>query len=257
MSGDARQRYPFPLQPFLQLQRLRKLRLGAVSHVKNTMPLPLELDTLPQLEELYLNFVAGQVDGGLSVDEPHLSNVPLGQHLKTLQLRGLGSRDTWLHPQLAKRLAACPKLSRISLEGPKLQKGFLNELSCCLEQGLVRAPSVWSVDWTWCRLASPKARCVSTAHLDQLMPSCSEDNETLRRLAHALSRKGAALQVQTNAHATLDVRISCEKAVDLEEHPGDGLEWYGKGMEWFIGGVAPTALSIGQSATFNNRYVSS
>lgn len=227
---------------FLQLPRLRKLRLSAVRLGGSSGIL--DLRNAPALEELDLDFLE---DSNSTLSDPSgNSSEPLSLSLRKLQLSGLGPARDILKPQLAKRLLICPKLELVALSGSRLQEHFFNE--CCESLQAETLKSAVQVRWTWTHTVR------STA--DPLIPTRhNEDaNELLRRTAHQLALSGGELHVTTERGIRLDPRLSPADAAILEKRPSQGMETYGQGMEWFLGGVVPAPLTTMQQMTLNNRY---
>mmetsp|Transcript_133756 Transcript_133756/g.286034 ORF Transcript_133756/g.286034 Transcript_133756/m.286034 type:complete len:516 (+) Transcript_133756:98-1645(+) len=254
--ADLRDARPMPVEPFLHLSGLRKLRLAAVAYCgataiigATTPPLLLDLSRLPGLEELDLCFLAApaaaaELGGGITCASASSSMEPLGARLRRLRLTGLGSGPMGLSEELGRRLAACPGLEELRLSGRRLEVDFLRGFLDGLEgsqpaaQG-GRAPLL--LEWTWSDPAAAAA-AASAASLP-----------IMRCVATALARQGGVLQVAVDLRPPLDPRLSCEDAAAMEQRPTDGLHTFGEGMEWFLGGVPPTGLTVEQHAVISNR----
>lgn len=241
LKGEARTctSTPMCLEQFLQLPTLRKLKLSAV-RLGGSAGI-LDLRNIPNLEELDLVFLE---DANSSLNAPSgSSSEPISLNLRRVHLTGLGPTSDILRPQLAKQFLACPKLELIALSGSCLQEDFLNE--CCeattLKSGL-------HVQWTWTHTVR------STG--DPLLPIRQREdaNELLRKTSQQLALHGGELHVMTERGIRLDPRLSPEDAATIEKRPSQGMETYGQGMEWFVGGKVPAPLTTEQRMTLNNRF---
>lgn len=269
--AEKRDLKPLPLEPFLKLHRLRKLRLsvvscrpslsliGAPSQAVN--PLILDLRQLPSLEELDLHFNAAEEDeasAGLTapseastvVTEPseQLRVKCLGPKLRRLCLTGLGPSVSGLRPSLARAVVACPCLEHVVLSGPRLPEDFMLELCKLSAQRSAQECLRFHLDWVEAPRvsASPQSPNGGTARNHNMSQELSQ------HLA-GLKDHGVSFQV-SSAKPCLDLRFTSATAARLEQKLNAGLSSYGDGMDWFLGGVPPAPLSVGQSAVINNRY---
>eukprot|EP00929_Paragymnodinium_shiwhaense_P116607 TRINITY_DN8628_c0_g1_i2.p2 TRINITY_DN8628_c0_g1~~TRINITY_DN8628_c0_g1_i2.p2 ORF type:complete len:161 (-),score=12.65 TRINITY_DN8628_c0_g1_i2:273-755(-) len=150
----------------------------------------------------------------------------------------------------AKRLV-CTHANRCNHQrSGTLQEDFLEELRSSLEQGFVTVPSSLRVEWRWCRTLGSSSMLYKVAEDKPQRSGVA----SLQRLGDVLAARGGSLQVSADVKPSVDLRTSCEEAGRLEQRPCGALSWYGEGMEWFIGGVAPADLTMGQRAVINNRY---
>jgi len=210
---------PMSFAPFLQLPTLRRLKLSAVA------PAILDTRNMPGLEELDLGFAG---EGALAAEDSQ----SLGS-LRSLNLSGL--KCDVLRPALAKSLLASPSLEHLSLSGTR-QDAFLEELCSQLELGNPSAGRL-SVEW----ICSPPAP-----------PGDTDLEGLLERLARALRRNGGELQVSSD-RGSVDPLLSPEAAANAESRPCQGLKSFGEGMEWFLGGQIPSAMTMHQTGIINNR----
>eukprot|EP00929_Paragymnodinium_shiwhaense_P116610 TRINITY_DN8628_c0_g1_i5.p1 TRINITY_DN8628_c0_g1~~TRINITY_DN8628_c0_g1_i5.p1 ORF type:complete len:511 (-),score=39.86 TRINITY_DN8628_c0_g1_i5:224-1756(-) len=253
-STTGVQRYAMPWKPFSTMRSLKTLRLGAV-HVENLdKTLYLNCDGLPDLEDLELQvLVMSPPSSSQASSLPTIRNrndTPLGKSLKKLTLRGLPALPAWLPREFAQRVGACTQLEELRLAGNTLQEDFLEELRSSLEQGFVTVPSSLRVEWRWCRTLGSSSMLYKVAEDKPQRSGVA----SLQRLGDVLAARGGSLQVSADVKPSVDLRTSCEEAGRLEQRPCGALSWYGEGMEWFIGGVAPADLTMGQRAVINNRY---
>jgi len=205
---------PMSFAPFLQLPNMRRLKLSAVA------PAILDTRNMPSLEELDLGFAG---EGSLAIEDSR----SLGS-LRTLSLSGL--KCDVLRPALAKSLLASPSLEHLSLSGTR-QDAFLEELCSQLELG--NPTGRLNVEWICSTPAAP-----GDTHLQGL----------LERLARAL--RG---QLQVSSDRSVDPLLSPQDVANAESRPCQGLKSFGEGMEWFLGGQMPSAMTTHQTGIINNR----
>jgi len=250
-SHDARasQHLGMDLGPFLKLKRLKRLKLAVVRSCGESQPrmargpLVLDLRETCQLEHLDLSFLAdpGDSPGGVTVPD----DTPASLTLRTVTLRNIGNSPSELRPQLGRYLSACPQLRHVLLSGLQLQVDFLEQVvrSLTTDEALPkdRSPQ-WSLDWI--------------QHLSQFSApgnrSC--DAQLLDKAAAAFARHGGQVHAREGVPAPPDLRMTSESAASMEQQPTAGLSTFGEGMDWFLGGVPPAALSVHQQATINSRY---